>query len=115
MRTLIERLHIERPDDTVVIIADKASNAGVRREGHGRGPVGRHHGCVDRGQSERQRRLIGKRRTATMNALRVPIAVIVSGVLTTSMFWLLWHLVGAQFDTGQLPGSATHRVLAHAP
>jgi protein TonB len=37
-----------------------------------------------------------------MNALRVPIAVIVSGVLTTSMFWLLWHLVGAQFDAGQI-------------
>src|SRR5512143_1813823 len=37
-----------------------------------------------------------------MNALRVPIAVIVSGVLTTSMFWLLWHLVGQSFDTGQL-------------
>ena len=29
VRTLIERLHIERPDDTVVIIADRASNAGV--------------------------------------------------------------------------------------
>jgi len=29
VRTLMERLHIERPDDTVVIIADKASNAGV--------------------------------------------------------------------------------------
>jgi biopolymer transport protein ExbD len=29
VRTLIERLHIERPDDTVVIIADKASHAGV--------------------------------------------------------------------------------------
>ena len=25
----MERLHIERPDDTVVIIADKASKAGV--------------------------------------------------------------------------------------
>jgi biopolymer transport protein ExbD len=29
LRSLIERLHIERPDDTVVIIADKASRAGV--------------------------------------------------------------------------------------
>ena len=28
VRTLMERLHIERPEDTVVIIADKASNAG---------------------------------------------------------------------------------------
>jgi len=34
-----------------------------------------------------------------MNALRIPIAVVVSGLLTTSMFWLLWHLVGRQFDT----------------
>jgi len=37
-----------------------------------------------------------------MNALRVPIAVIVSGVLTTSMFWLLWHLVGQEVDAGQI-------------
>jgi biopolymer transport protein ExbD len=29
LRALIERLHIERPADTVVIIADKASRAGV--------------------------------------------------------------------------------------
>ena len=29
VRTMIERLHIERPEDTVVIIADKASTSGV--------------------------------------------------------------------------------------
>ena len=29
VRPLIERLHVERPDDTVVIIADKAAQAGV--------------------------------------------------------------------------------------
>lgn len=29
LRAMIERLHIERPDDTVVIIADKNSRAGV--------------------------------------------------------------------------------------
>jgi biopolymer transport protein ExbD len=29
VRTRMERLHIERPDDTVVIIADKASQAGI--------------------------------------------------------------------------------------
>ncbi len=29
IRTLMERLHIERPDDTVVIIADRKSSAGV--------------------------------------------------------------------------------------
>jgi biopolymer transport protein ExbD len=29
VRALIERLHIERPDDTVVIIADRNSHAGV--------------------------------------------------------------------------------------
>lgn len=29
LRTLIERLHIERPDDTVVILADRASQAGI--------------------------------------------------------------------------------------
>ena len=30
---MMERVHIERPDDTVVIIADKASDAGVVAEG----------------------------------------------------------------------------------
>jgi biopolymer transport protein ExbD len=29
VRPTIERLHIERPDDTVVVIADKSSRAGV--------------------------------------------------------------------------------------
>ena len=29
VRTRLERLHIERPDDTVVIIADRGSKAGV--------------------------------------------------------------------------------------
>jgi biopolymer transport protein ExbD len=29
IRSRMERLHIERPDDTVVIIADKASKAGI--------------------------------------------------------------------------------------
>ena len=29
VRTLIERMHVERPDDTVVIVADKAAHAGV--------------------------------------------------------------------------------------
>ena len=32
VRPIMERLHIERPDDTVVIIADKASDAGVVAE-----------------------------------------------------------------------------------
>lgn len=32
VRTIIERLHIERPDDTVVIVADKASRASVLAE-----------------------------------------------------------------------------------
>jgi biopolymer transport protein ExbD len=32
VRPLMERLHIERPDDTVVIIADKASDSGVVAE-----------------------------------------------------------------------------------
>ena len=29
LRAMIERLHIERPDDSVVIMADKASRAGM--------------------------------------------------------------------------------------
>src|SRR5512134_1526382 len=32
VRTLMERLHIERPDDTVVIIADREADAGVVAE-----------------------------------------------------------------------------------
>lgn len=32
VRPLMERLHIERPDDTVVIIADKESDSGVVAE-----------------------------------------------------------------------------------
>jgi biopolymer transport protein ExbD len=32
VRPTIERLHIERPDDTVVVIADKASRAGLLGE-----------------------------------------------------------------------------------
>jgi biopolymer transport protein ExbD len=32
VRPLMERLHIERPDDTVVIIADKASDSGAVAE-----------------------------------------------------------------------------------
>jgi biopolymer transport protein ExbD len=32
VRPMMERLHIERPDDTVVIIADKESRAGVVAE-----------------------------------------------------------------------------------
>jgi len=29
VRTLVERLHVERPEDTAVIIADKAAHAGI--------------------------------------------------------------------------------------
>src|SRR6185503_8242438 len=35
-----------------------------------------------------------------MHALRIPLAVIIGGVFTTSMFWLLWSLVGNAFDVG---------------
>jgi len=30
--------------------------------------------------------------------LRIPIAVILGAIFTTSVFWLLWHLVGRQVD-----------------
>ena len=29
VRTLVERMHVERPEDSVVIVADKASHAGI--------------------------------------------------------------------------------------
>ena len=34
--------------------------------------------------------------------IRVPVAVAVGALLTTSMFWLLWHLVGTAFDVGDM-------------
>jgi protein TonB len=33
---------------------------------------------------------------------RIPIAVVLGAVFTTSVFWLLWHLVGRQVDVAQL-------------
>jgi protein TonB len=35
-----------------------------------------------------------------MHALRIPVAIVVGAAFTTSMFWLLWHLVGVAFDVG---------------
>ncbi len=32
VRTIIERMHVERPDDTVVIVADKGAHAGIVAE-----------------------------------------------------------------------------------
>jgi periplasmic protein TonB len=37
-----------------------------------------------------------------MLALRLPIAIAVGGLFTTSMFWLLWTLVGAAVDVGDM-------------
>ena len=37
-----------------------------------------------------------------MFAIRAPIAVAIGALLTTSMFWLLWHLVGTAFDVSGL-------------
>jgi protein TonB len=37
-----------------------------------------------------------------MLALRLPIAIAIGGLFTTSMFWLLWTLVGAAVDVGDL-------------
>jgi protein TonB len=33
-----------------------------------------------------------------MHALRIPVAVIVGGLFTTAMFWLLWSLVNTSFE-----------------
>jgi protein TonB len=35
-----------------------------------------------------------------MHAIRIPVAIIVGAAFTTSMFWLLWTLVGTAFDVG---------------
>jgi protein TonB len=37
-----------------------------------------------------------------MLALRLPIAIAIGGLFTTSMFWLLWTLVGAAVDVGDM-------------
>jgi len=37
-----------------------------------------------------------------MLALRLPLAVALGGLFTTSMFWLLWTLVGSTIDGGDL-------------
>jgi protein TonB len=37
-----------------------------------------------------------------MFALRVPIALALGGLFTTSVFWLLWHLVGAAIDVNDM-------------
>jgi periplasmic protein TonB len=37
-----------------------------------------------------------------MLALRIPIAVALGGLFTTSVFWLLWHLVGQAPDVGEM-------------
>jgi protein TonB len=37
-----------------------------------------------------------------MFALRVPIALFIGGLFTTSVFWLLWNLVGATSDVGEM-------------
>src|SRR5256885_17109134 len=33
VRTLVERMHVERPEDTAVILADKAAHAGIVGQG----------------------------------------------------------------------------------
>jgi periplasmic protein TonB len=35
-----------------------------------------------------------------MHALRIPVAIVLGGVFTASMFWLLWSAVGVAFDIG---------------
>ena len=35
-----------------------------------------------------------------LSALRFPVAVIIGGTLTMSVFWVLWHLVGRTVDAG---------------
>jgi protein TonB len=36
-----------------------------------------------------------------MQLVRIPFAVIVGGMFTTAVFWLLWSLVSTSFDTGE--------------
>lgn len=37
-----------------------------------------------------------------MLAIRLPLALVLGGLFTTSMFWLLWTLVGATIDAGDM-------------
>jgi len=36
-----------------------------------------------------------------MHAIRIPIAVIVGGLFTTAVFWVLWSLVSTSFEGGE--------------
>jgi periplasmic protein TonB len=36
-----------------------------------------------------------------LHLLRIPIAVVAGAFLTTSMFWLLWSLIGTSFEAGE--------------
>lgn len=37
-----------------------------------------------------------------MLAIRLPLALVLGGLFTTSMFWLLWTLIGATIDAGDM-------------
>ena len=54
IRGAIERLHIERPDDTVVIIADRESRDRRAHPGHGPGEARRHRRRIHRHCSDRR-------------------------------------------------------------
>ena len=54
VRAAIERLHVERPDDTVVMIADQESETGVLTQVMDQVKLGGIERRVDRHRSERR-------------------------------------------------------------
>ncbi len=67
LRPALEKLHIERPDDTVVIIADKIAPAGHGREDHGPGEKVRHQGHRNLGGTDRVRSARAERRARVIS------------------------------------------------
>ena len=80
VRTMIERLHIERPDDTAVIIADTNSQATMLAQ------------VMD---EIRQGGII---MTTILANLRFPIALVLGLLLNGTMFWTLYTLTNGSFD-----------------
>ena len=86
VRPQMERLHIERPDDTVVIIADKESDAGVVAKVMDEVRLA---GITTMSIAADRPAAIEKQEAINMHALRVPIAALAARLFTSSMFWLL--------------------------
>ena len=109
VRPIVERLHIERPDDTVIVIADKKAHDRRARAGDGRGEARRHQGSRDRRRERRGQVSRGQAALPDRRAPRRPASSRCSSACCTSM-----SSVRAEVDrrAGALEGRV--RAAAHA-